>query len=117
MGGLVSLGRSFTTLSVACLISEEASLLQRKEKGIESELSLSQTVALFLAISVGCRCFGKRLSPVFGTIPLIASTLGRPYLMREFPLGVNLMFLFFSILFQQLTDAGWCYTTVCSLHS
>ena len=49
-------------LFVGCFIGEKQSLSQRKERGIESELSLSQTVALFLAISVGCRCLGRRLS-------------------------------------------------------
>lgn len=47
-GGLMSLRRSFTTLPPA------------KKTKIKSELSLSQTVALFPPISVGCWCFGKR---------------------------------------------------------
>ena len=47
-----------------------------KQRGIKIELSQSQTVALFLPISVDCRCFnfGRRLPPVFGTMSLVAST-------------------------------------------
>ena len=41
---------------------------------IKSEFSLLQTVALFLSFSVGCRCFAKRLSPVFEVMSLVAPT-------------------------------------------
>lgn len=33
---------------------------------------------LFLLVSIRCRLFGKRLLPQFGTMPLVATTLGRP---------------------------------------
>lgn len=40
----------------------------------KGQISLSQTVALPLPLSVGCRCFGRRLLPVFGAMSLVAST-------------------------------------------
>ena len=37
-------------------------------------LSLSQIVALFMSFPVGCRCFGKRLSPHFKVMSPVGKT-------------------------------------------
>lgn len=69
-GGLLSLCRSFTTLSVTCLVRDKMLLVQRKQRGIKSE----QTAAHLLPISVGSQCFGRRLPTVFIALLLAAST-------------------------------------------
>ena len=45
-----------------------------KQRAIKKELSLSQTVAIFLPIFVSCWCFRRRLSPVYKAMSLVAST-------------------------------------------
>ena len=41
------------------LVSDKCHCRKEKKGGIKSELPLSQTVALFLPISVDCRCLGR----------------------------------------------------------
>lgn len=83
-GGLLSLCRSFTTLSVTCLVRDKMLLVQRKQRGIKSE----QTAAHLLPISVGSQCFGRRLPTVF--IALLLLPLGRRNAeITVFPLGTS----------------------------